>query len=98
MSPALPPLDSARGTPAWGWDMLHSLSAADQEAVEKLIHKGLDSATGAEGQRFPSLHRVRMDYSTLVFARSMDGHTARLVWDILQAIVGDAEKDHDIPF
>lgn len=97
MSPALPPLDSQRGTVRWGWDMLRGLSSADQEAVERLIAKGLDNDITPSAHRFPSLSRIRMDYSTLVFARSMDGHTARLVWDILQAIVGAAEKD-DIPF
>lgn len=83
-------------TPEWGrWHMEFSLTPKDRASVEALVAIGLGEH---DGKGFPSVHRARMPYCTAVYDNGWPGWLARLVWEILESIVGSAAIEDDIPF
>lgn len=94
---APPPPTEAPGTAAWGWRHINTaFDAADAAVITELCCIGLGTSASADG-KYPSLYRARMRYAYVVHERQWAGWQCRLVWSILEAIVGTAEMD-DIPF
>ena len=88
-----PPPPPKHGTPEWGrWAIVHGLPPHVATVVGELVTLGLEKP-------YACLSRTRMPYAVACHVHGWDGPTAKLVWDILVAIVkAQDDVDNDIPF
>lgn len=81
---------AAPGTEAWARHQLATLfNHQDVKAITDLVGIGLVP--------HPSLWRARTHYARVCHERQWPGHTARLAWAILEALLKQPVED-DIPF